>query len=180
MTKLSRFRLSRSPIGVRLHLLAESVILLTHSSSIVTRMRTRPKLCSNPIAKTVLDAIWAVAGTTGPGDEVGSVQVSMASFEEWLLPNAVLTHVIVDGLATFQLQFTWDSCASYKRKYFATGNRSHKSLVKDRCLTKRGAAMRLVFTPEEDDHFVELKNQGLSWKEIHMQFREAFHGESGV
>lgn len=65
----------------------------------------------------------------GPSDEIGIVQASMASFEEWLLQNAVLKHVTVDGLATFQLQFTWNSCANHKRKDFAAGNRPNKSLV---------------------------------------------------
>ncbi|KAI3339720.1 hypothetical protein F4824DRAFT_507972 [Ustulina deusta] len=108
------------------------------------------------------------------GDEVGPVQVPVASFEEWPLQNAVLRQVIIDGMATFQIQFTRDSCANHKRRESAPGNRPHKPPVKRRRPTKRGTVTKLAFTLEEDDLLIKLKKRELSWKEIHSQFTEAF------
>ncbi len=88
----------------------------------------------------------------------------MAKFEEWPLKDAVLKRAMVNGLATFQLQFTWDPCAEHKQ---------HKSLVKRRP-SKWSSATRLAYTPEEDDLIVKLKDQGLTWREIYMRYKNAF------
>ncbi|KAB5518243.1 hypothetical protein GE09DRAFT_933727, partial [Coniochaeta sp. 2T2.1] len=83
-------------------------------------------------------------------------------FEEWALQDVVLKCVTANGLATFQLQFVWDSCVNHRRKDPTTGRLQYQSPVKRR------------FTPEEDDLLVELKNQGLPWQDIHKQFTDAF------
>lgn len=51
------------------------------------------------------------------GGEEWTVQAPVAGFQEWPLPDAILKRVIENGLATFQLQFTWrSSCADHQRK----------------------------------------------------------------
>ncbi|KAK3689483.1 hypothetical protein B0T22DRAFT_461609, partial [Podospora appendiculata] len=37
----------------------------------------------------------------------------IARFEEWSLENAVLKRTIVNSVATFQLEFSWDACANH-------------------------------------------------------------------
>lgn len=110
----------------------------------------------------------------GSSVEKGTVQVPLANFEEWPLQNAVLKRATVNGLATFQLQFTWDSCANHRREHRTSRYPRYKSPVNRRSSTKQGAPTRVAFTPEEDDLLIKLKNQELSWKQIHMQFTDAF------
>jgi hypothetical protein len=98
----------------------------------------------------------------------------MANFEEWPLDDVVLKRVTANGLATFQLQFVWDSCANHRRKDPTTGRLQYQSPVKRRPTTKRGASIRARFTPEEDGLLVELKKQGLPWQDIHKKFADAF------
>ncbi|KAI0976387.1 hypothetical protein F4678DRAFT_223534 [Xylaria arbuscula] len=119
-------------------------------------------------------SIPSPSSSQSSGDGVGSAQVPRASFEEWPLQNAVLRQVIVDGMATFQIQFTRDSCENHMRKDSATGNRPHKSPIKRCRPTKGGAATKLAFTLEEDGLLIKLKKRELSWKETHLQFTEAF------
>ncbi|KAK0613148.1 hypothetical protein B0T17DRAFT_400451 [Bombardia bombarda] len=101
----------------------------------------------------------------------GNDQVPRAMFEKWSLGNAVLKRVIVDGLGTFQLQFTWDSCATHKREDCTARQPQDKSRAKESRSLRRGGGTPL--TPE-DNLLVELKSQGLSWKEIHKRFTQAF------
>jgi hypothetical protein len=110
----------------------------------------------------------------GSGDEEVRVQVPTAKFEEWALEDVVLKRVTANGLATFQLQFVWDSCVNHRRKDPTIGRLQYQSPVTRRPTAKRGASTRARFTPEEDDLLVELKNQGLPWQDIHKQFTDAF------
>ena len=98
----------------------------------------------------------------------------MAKFEEWPLEDVVLKRVTANGLAAFQLQFAWDSCANHRRKDPTTRRLQNQSPVKRRPSTKRGVSTRARFTPEEDNLLVELKNQGLPWQDIHKKFTDVF------
>ena len=103
----------------------------------------------------------------------GNDQDPRAMFEEWPLGNAVLKRVIVDGLATFQLQFTWDPRAMHKREDCAAGQPQDKSRINGSGSLRRGGGAESPLTPE-DNLLIELKSQGLSWKEIHRRFTQAF------
>jgi hypothetical protein len=46
--------------------------------------------------------------------EEETVEAGFASFEEWPL-DAVLKRVWVDGVATFQVEFTWNPCTNHGR-----------------------------------------------------------------
>lgn len=52
-------------------------------------------------------------------------------------------------------------------------------MAERRSSMKRSPTTRVAYTPEEDGLLVQLKNGGLSWKEIHTQFTKAyFHSNS--
>ncbi|TGJ84457.1 hypothetical protein E0Z10_g4337 [Xylaria hypoxylon] len=77
-----------------------------------------------------------------------------ATFEEWPLGNAVLKRVTVGGMATFQVEFTWDSCATHGRKDRATEDPHDTYPVRGSPSLRRGGAAGLHFTPE--DALIEL------------------------
>jgi len=68
----------------------------------------------------------------------GNSQVPRGMFEGWPLGNVVLKRVTADGLATFQLQFTWDPCAKHGTGHHGTENRSSVSSAKRHHLVNRG------------------------------------------
>ncbi|KAJ9161134.1 hypothetical protein NKR19_g2534 [Coniochaeta hoffmannii] len=104
-------------------------------------------------------------------DGKGAVGAVSARFEEWPLENVSLKRVTENGVTTFQLQFSWDSCEH------ATESPRSESPVKKRNLAKRGATARAVITPDEDDLLIRLKEvDKLRWQEIHKKFTEAFPG----
>ncbi|KAK3935037.1 hypothetical protein QBC46DRAFT_59056 [Diplogelasinospora grovesii] len=109
-------------------------------------------------------------------DGEGAVRAVFARFEEWQLQNVSLKRVTENGMTTFQLQFSWDSCEH------ATGSPRFKSPVKRRNSTKRSRTTKAAFTPDEDDLLIKLKEEDkLRWQEIHKQFPEAFpHRERSV
>jgi hypothetical protein len=99
---------------------------------------------------------------------VGAV---FARFEEWPLQNASLKRVTENGMTTFQLQFSWDSCEH------ATESPRSEFPVKKRNSDKRGPTARAAITPDEDDLVIKLKEvDKLRWQEIHKKFTEAFPG----
>ncbi|KAF2962626.1 hypothetical protein GQX73_g10947 [Xylaria multiplex] len=75
-------------------------------------------------------------------------------FEEWPLGNAVLKRVTVNGITTFQVQFTWDSCAMHKHKDRATKDPQDTFPVKRSPSLRRGGAAGPRLTPE--DTLIEL------------------------
>jgi hypothetical protein len=98
-------------------------------------------------------------------------QAPTAKFEEWPLGQAVLKRVTINGSVTFQLQFTWEP---YKSKQASTQVGLHNSLSHStRPITKRRAVTK-SYSPEEDSLIIALKEQGLSWKDIHTQHRKLF------
>jgi hypothetical protein len=104
-------------------------------------------------------------------DGKGAVGAVLARFEEWPLENASLKRVTENGMTTFQLQFSWDSCEH------ATESTRSWSPVKKRNSAKRGATARAAITPDEDALVIKLKEvDKLRWHEIHEKFTEAFPG----
>ncbi len=100
----------------------------------------------------------------------GLARVPTAKFEEWPLKGAVLKRVTENGLVTFQLQFTWDPHLEHKRG----GRPRREPSVKRRPSVPQNSTPRRHFVPEEDRYLIELKGQGLSWKEIRRQYNSAF------
>ena len=69
----------------------------TGSPSRHLKRRNRPSIPSPPSPQ-------------GPASEEETAKAHAAKFEEWPLGNAVFKRVALDGITTFQLQFTWDPC----------------------------------------------------------------------
>ncbi|KAI9148642.1 hypothetical protein HJFPF1_10683 [Paramyrothecium foliicola] len=83
----------------------------------------------------------------------GALRLQTAKFEEWPLGQAALKRITIDGSVTFQLQFTWEPCDK---------NQGSPSVS-----TKN-------YSPEEDSLLIALKDQGLSWKDIHVEHGKQF------
>ncbi|KAL3957315.1 hypothetical protein ACCO45_007893 [Purpureocillium lilacinum] len=105
----------------------------------------------------------------------------VAEFEEWVLENALLKRILVNGVATFQLQFDWTLCATHGGSLEArtpkqAPPRANRSTPK---VQKSGAQGK--FTSDEDDSIVRLKERlQLPWAEIHRQHTEHYPGRSKV
>jgi hypothetical protein len=104
----------------------------------------------------------------------------MAEFEEWPLKDAVLKRVLVDDLATFQLQFTWDFCANDTGEECALGSRRCKPPPKRRNSAKHQANKNPLPRPREDRPLLEINDQ----KEWEVQdiywFRVSTTGNSSI
>ncbi|KAI1379273.1 hypothetical protein F4677DRAFT_363085 [Hypoxylon crocopeplum] len=111
----------------------------------------------------------------GHSDEE-TTEAHAAKFKEWPLEDAVLKRVTVNGLATFQLQFTWDTCANHSRGVRATGSPLYNPPAKKGLPARLGPGTRNSFTLEEDNLIVKLKSQELHWKEIYRQFGKTLPG----
>ncbi|KAI0530405.1 hypothetical protein GGR58DRAFT_232648 [Xylaria digitata] len=137
--------------------------------------------------------IQALAGGRNPSPSQGlpslpSSQTSydkayaaLAKFEEWPLENVLLKRVMVSGVATFQLQFTWDLCQKHGDggEDCSTENQRPTSRSKRGALAKQGRAGKGTSAPGEDEFLIELKEElGLPWKEIHKRFTASFPGRS--
>ncbi len=109
-----------------------------------------------------------------------TVQVPAARFQEWPLGNAVLKRVVINGQATFQLQFTWDPCTNDKHKASTVKGVQSNILVKScrstrrKTATRRKTGSRSSWTHEEEEFLIELKKEGLTWNNIHKRHKEAF------
>jgi hypothetical protein len=100
-----------------------------------------------------------------------AVGAALARFDEWPLEDVSLKRVTENGMTTFQLQFSWDSCEH------ATESPRSESPVKKRNSAKRGATATAAITPDEDALVIKLKEvDKLRWHEIHEKFTEAFPG----
>jgi hypothetical protein len=101
--------------------------------------------------------------------EPGSVEDGpITTFQEWPLEGATLKRVVEGGVATFQLQFSWDLCTE----------RGNYVEAPPKGRTPLSAKGRGPFTADEDAMLIKLKEQGISWKEIHGQFAAIYPGRT--
>ena len=108
-------------------------------------------------------------------DGESHAQAPTAKFEEWPLERAVLKRITINGSATFQLEFNWEPCGNNHVK--ARGSSNKNPLPRARPGAKRRVAAK-DYSPEEDSLLIALKAQGLSWKDIHAQYKERFPGRT--
>ncbi|KJZ69837.1 hypothetical protein HIM_10765 [Hirsutella minnesotensis 3608] len=110
------------------------------------------------------------------GTHAGAVQ---AEFDEWELQNAFLKRTIVNGVATFQLQFDWDLCTIHGQTTRAMSRRANKPVEGVAAHAKRSNGTRGRFTQQEDKLLIRLKEElQLPWLEIHQRFTDRFAGRS--
>ncbi|KAK4159490.1 hypothetical protein QBC43DRAFT_129472 [Cladorrhinum sp. PSN259] len=91
----------------------------------------------------------------GSALEEETVKTAFANFEEWPL-EAVLKRVLVDGVATFQLQFTLNPCTSHRQNDHPPETQRRKSLEGKTSSTRRALSSRVASTAEEilgDEYF---------------------------
>ncbi len=103
--------------------------------------------------------------------------ITSAKFEEWSLPNATLKRITLgDGRTTFQLQFDWDPHVDSRQAGCPSSNGRGAPAPRKGCRRKRDAASSDVFTKEEDELLIRLKegSERLTWPTIHRQFSEGF------
>ncbi|EAQ84068.1 predicted protein [Chaetomium globosum CBS 148.51] len=84
----------------------------------------------------------------GPALEEKTDEAALASFEEWPL-EAVLKRVLVDGAATFQVEFTWNPCANHGRNDHPSETQRRKSPAGRTSSTARALPSRVASMTEE-------------------------------
>jgi hypothetical protein len=82
-------------------------------------------------------------------------EAAFASFEEWPL-KAVLKRVLVDGAATFQVEFTWNPCTNHGHNDRAPESSRRKSPAGRISSTARALPSRVASTTKKvqgDEYF---------------------------
>ncbi|KAJ6437517.1 Glyoxalase/bleomycin resistance protein/dioxygenase [Purpureocillium lavendulum] len=102
----------------------------------------------------------------------------VAEFEEWALENVLLKRIMVNGVATFQLQFDWNMCATHGALEAKKPKQAQRS-ANGSASQRRNGDVQGRFTSDEDDSIIRLKEElQLSWTEIHRQHTEQYPGRS--
>lgn len=112
--------------------------------------------------------------TENDADDVSKV----AEFEEWALENVLLKRTMVDGVATFQLQFDWDLCIKHSGLK-ANKPKQGQRVANRSTLQRRNSGAQGKFTSDDDDSIIRLKEElQLPWTEIHGRHTEHYPGRS--
>jgi hypothetical protein len=81
--------------------------------------------------------------------EEETTEATFASFEEWPLEAVVLKRVLVNGIATFQVQFTWNPCTNHGRNDTARETKRHKPPAEKASSTGCALPLRAASTAKE-------------------------------
>ncbi|EGY23848.1 uncharacterized protein VDAG_05286 [Verticillium dahliae VdLs.17] len=105
---------------------------------------------------------------------------SIARFEEWPLQDVALKRVTVNGVATFQLQFSWDRRADHRRDHRIAETRDPSCSARKRHKKKHASSSGRPFTKDEDRCLMRLKEEDerLSWTKIHELFTKSDPGRT--
>lgn len=102
--------------------------------------------------------------------EPATAKATGASFDEFLLQDVVLMRTVLEGRATFQLQFDLDVCLKHWGKASKNQNKSSRGFV-----NATSGSVRRKFTSDEDQYIAKLKERlQLPWSDIHQRFCEKF------
>lgn len=106
----------------------------------------------------------------------------IAAFNEWPLKDVVLKRTILDGRATFQLQFEWPvytmHTAEEGKGHKKKSRRTPRTASSTASQGSHASSRRIKFSKEEDELLWRLKNKGITWSEIHKRFSVAYPGRS--
>lgn len=117
------------------------------------------------------------------GEEI--VETSAARFKEWPFGNAVFKRIILNGVPTFQLQFTWDPYTEQPKALYSgepqlpSPAKRHRSIrqksprstkSRDTIANPKATLRKARYTPEINTKIRQLKKRGLSWHVIAKQF----------
>ncbi|KAH8651738.1 hypothetical protein BGZ61DRAFT_229970, partial [Ilyonectria robusta] len=147
-----------------------------------TRQRPTNTARSVPSDRTPAPRILSPSSSYTTSDD-SDTEHDSATFQEWQIDNVILKRVVLDGVATFQLQFDWDMCSKHDNAGDAIDNRRRRTFAGSTGRVNRGEGAKAKFTPEEDSFLLELKegengqlSQQLTWSEIHRRFNARFPG----
>ncbi|KAK4096360.1 hypothetical protein N658DRAFT_519247 [Parathielavia hyrcaniae] len=82
-------------------------------------------------------------------EEETRTEDTFASFEEWPLEAVVLKRALVNGTATFQVQFTWNPCTNHGRNDTARETNRHKPPAEKASPTGCALPLRAARTAKE-------------------------------
>ncbi|KAK1637330.1 hypothetical protein BDP81DRAFT_222472 [Colletotrichum phormii] len=101
-----------------------------------------------------------------------------ARYDEWPLKDAVLKRITDGFITTFQLQWEQPSTERQQTHCYPSVGLASGSSLKRRKSARRSAKSRCPFSEQENKLLVQLKGQGLSWREIHSRFSSSFPSRS--
>ncbi|KAK1690414.1 hypothetical protein BDP55DRAFT_628085 [Colletotrichum godetiae] len=99
-------------------------------------------------------------------------------FCEWRLKKPVLKCVKEEFITTFQLEWQQPSAELQQTHWYPSVGRPSGSSLKRRESARRSGKSRGPFSEQENKLLIQLKGQGLSWREIHSSFSSSFPGRS--
>ncbi|KAI3545675.1 hypothetical protein CABS02_09213 [Colletotrichum abscissum] len=99
-------------------------------------------------------------------------------YDEWPLKNPVLKRTTDGFVTTFQLQWEQPSTEGQQTHCYPSVGRPSGSSMQRRKPARRSAKSRRPFSEQENRLLIQLKGQGLSWREIHNDFSSYFPGRS--
>ncbi|CRK31528.1 hypothetical protein BN1723_015994 [Verticillium longisporum] len=103
----------------------------------------------------------------------------VARFEEWPLEGVSLKRVTVNGVATFQLQFSWDPQVDRRRNNGMAETRPFSCPRGKRHGKKHANSSGRPFTKDEVNYLIRLKEvEQLSWAKIHELFTRSHPGRT--
>jgi hypothetical protein len=93
-------------------------------------------------------------------EEETRAEATFASFEEWPLDAVVLKRALVNGIATFQVQFTWNPCLNHGRNDTARETKRHKPPAEKDSPTGCALPLRAAPTAKEvqDGHYFQVED----------------------
>ncbi|KAK2052812.1 hypothetical protein LY76DRAFT_687639 [Colletotrichum caudatum] len=146
----------------------------TSSQSTLEPRRRSQRVTKRPRTSGVLSPPASSASTDTEIDP----KSFFARYDEWPLKNAVLKR-ITDGLkTTFQLQWEQPSTERQQTHCYPSAGRASGSSLNRRKPAKRSVKSRCPFSEQENTLLLQLKGQGLSWRDIHSRFSRSFPGRS--
>lgn len=106
----------------------------------------------------------------------------VAAFNEWPLKDVVLKRTILDGRATFQLQFEWPiytmHTAEVGKLHKKKSRRTSRTTSSTASQGSHASRRRVKFSSEEDELLRRLKDDDLPWSEIYRRFTATYPGRS--
>ncbi|KAK7428974.1 hypothetical protein QQZ08_004486 [Neonectria magnoliae] len=147
-----------------------------------TRQRPTNTTRSVPRDRTPTPRMLSPSSSYTTSDD-SDTRHDFATCQEWQLDNVILKRVVLNGVATFQLQFGWDMCSKHDNAVDAVHDRRHGTFAGSTGRVHRGEGAKAKFTPEEDRFLLDLKegedgqsSPHLTWSEIYRRFDTRFPG----
>ncbi|KAK1656969.1 hypothetical protein BDP55DRAFT_53175 [Colletotrichum godetiae] len=141
-----------------------------HSLEIIGKSRAlRPRKA--PSRPSVGTRMSCASSDDEPGPEV-----LFARYDEFSLQNAVLKRTVEGCVITYQLQ--WEQPAERQLQCHSSGSLGLRPSPGKPSSPRQPSRRRGPFSKHENELLIQLKGEGLSWKEIYNGFSASFPGRS--